>query len=44
MTKTQTGIFREEHISLMVEHISLYVGRVTPISVSANDETTTIFE
>ncbi|GBL78089.1 hypothetical protein AVEN_181726-1, partial [Araneus ventricosus] len=43
-TKTQTGIVREEHISLAAEPNSQYVGHVTPSSGSAHDETTAIFE
>ncbi|GBL86982.1 hypothetical protein AVEN_218705-1 [Araneus ventricosus] len=43
-TKTQTGIFREENISLVSEPNSQYVGHVTPSSASAHDETTVIFE
>ncbi|GBN24701.1 hypothetical protein AVEN_21548-1 [Araneus ventricosus] len=43
-TKTQTGIFRKEHISLVAESNSQYVGHVTPSSGSAHDETTVIFD
>ncbi|GBL80105.1 hypothetical protein AVEN_224996-1 [Araneus ventricosus] len=43
-TETQTGIVREEHISLVAEPNSQYVGHVTPSSGSAHDETTVIFE
>ncbi|GBN16071.1 hypothetical protein AVEN_80406-1 [Araneus ventricosus] len=43
-TKTLTGIFREEHISLVAEPNSQYVGHVTSSSASAHEETTVIFE
>ncbi|GBN32979.1 hypothetical protein AVEN_153855-1 [Araneus ventricosus] len=43
-TKTQTGVFREEHISLVAEPNSRCVGHVTPSSGSTHDETTVIFE
>ncbi|GBN88468.1 hypothetical protein AVEN_188500-1 [Araneus ventricosus] len=42
--KIQTGIVREEHISLVVEPNSQFVGHVTPSSGSAHDETTIIFD
>ncbi|GBN80195.1 hypothetical protein AVEN_250469-1 [Araneus ventricosus] len=43
-TKTQTGIFREEHISHVAEPNSQYISHVTPSSASAHHETTVIFE
>ncbi|GBN66938.1 hypothetical protein AVEN_173931-1 [Araneus ventricosus] len=43
-SKTQTRIVREEHISLVAEPNSQYVGHVTPTSGSAHDEATVIFE
>ncbi|GBM34333.1 hypothetical protein AVEN_16425-1 [Araneus ventricosus] len=43
-TKTQTGIFREEHISLVAKPNSQNVGHVTPSSGFALDEMTVIFE
>lgn len=43
-TKTQTGIVREEHFSLVAERNSQYVGHVTLSFVSAHDETTVIFQ
>ncbi|GBM06119.1 hypothetical protein AVEN_265177-1 [Araneus ventricosus] len=43
-TKTQRGIVREEHISLVAEPNSQYVSHVTPSSGSAHDDTTVIFD